>query len=197
MCTHRLAVDMMDNASALPTCPQDNNNNNRSRQIKIGLKSPTRLHDEALFIVYSAVWRDALTSSEEIPVTAAFEVIDGIPTYNLYIGGQWTRASRDEATTSYDPATGEPYARVHQAGAAETQRAVTAAHETYESWADMIVSEVVTLTDCTAALSEEEQRLAVTKNYPMFSRPLSHAEFLAELGGKATGGGKSRGYEAA
>jgi hypothetical protein len=45
MCTHRLAVDMMDNASALPTCPQDNNN--RSRQIKIGLKSPTRLHDEA------------------------------------------------------------------------------------------------------------------------------------------------------
>jgi ureidoacrylate peracid hydrolase len=44
---------------------------------------------------------------------------------------------------------------------------------------------VVTLTDCTAALSEEEQRLALTKNYPMFSRPLSHAEFLAELGGKA------------
>jgi hypothetical protein len=29
---------------------------------------------------------------------------------------------------------------------------------------------VVTLTDCTAALREEEQRLAVTKNYPMFSR---------------------------
>jgi ureidoacrylate peracid hydrolase len=44
---------------------------------------------------------------------------------------------------------------------------------------------VVTLTDCTAALSEEEQRLALTKNYPMFSRRLSHAEFLAELGGKA------------
>jgi ureidoacrylate peracid hydrolase len=44
---------------------------------------------------------------------------------------------------------------------------------------------VVTLTDCTAALTEEEQRLALTKNYPMFSRRLSHAEFLAELGGKA------------
>jgi hypothetical protein len=40
---------MMDNASALPTCPQDNNN--RSRQIKIGLKSPTRLHDEAFFAI--------------------------------------------------------------------------------------------------------------------------------------------------
>ena len=56
---------------------------------------------------------------------------------------------------------------------------------------------VVTLTDCTATLSEEEQRLAIDKNYPMFSRPLSHVEFLAELGGKAAGGGKSRGYEAA
>ena len=43
---------------------------------------------------------------------------------------------------------------------------------------------VVTLKDCTAALSEEEQRLAVDKNYPMFSRPLTHSEFLTELGAK-------------
>jgi vanillin dehydrogenase len=74
-------------------------------------------------------------------VTAAFEIIDGIPTYNLYIGGQWTRASRNEATTSYNPATGEPYARVHQAGAAETELAVTAAHEAYKAWANTVVSE--------------------------------------------------------
>jgi len=40
---------------------------------------------------------------------------------------------------------------------------------------------VITLKDCTAALSEEEQRLAVEKNYPMFSRPMSHEEFLSEL----------------
>jgi vanillin dehydrogenase len=74
-------------------------------------------------------------------VTAAFEVIDGIPTYNLYVGGQWTRASRNEATTSYNPATGEPYARVHQAGAVETELAVTAAHEAFKGWADKVVSE--------------------------------------------------------
>ncbi len=55
---------------------------------------------------------------------------------------------------------------------------------------------VVTLKDCTAALSEDEQRLAVEKNYPMFSRPLSHQEFLDELGGKTASGGRSRGYEA-
>jgi len=53
---------------------------------------------------------------------------------------------------------------------------------------------VVTLKDCTAALSEEEQRLAVEKNYPMFSRPMNHDEFLAELSGKEVVETQSRGY---
>jgi ureidoacrylate peracid hydrolase len=43
---------------------------------------------------------------------------------------------------------------------------------------------VVTLKDCTSALGEEEQRFAVEKNYPMFSRPMDHKEFLAELSGE-------------
>ena len=42
---------------------------------------------------------------------------------------------------------------------------------------------VVTLTDCTATVSQEEQDFAVAKNFPMFSRPLDHRSFLAELGG--------------
>ena len=55
---------------------------------------------------------------------------------------------------------------------------------------------VITLKDCTAALSEEEQRLAVEKNYPMFSRPMNHDEFLAELSGKETAAMQGRGYRA-
>lgn len=43
---------------------------------------------------------------------------------------------------------------------------------------------VVTLKNCTAALSEEEQRLAVEKNYPMFSWPMNHDEFLDQLSGE-------------
>jgi len=46
---------------------------------------------------------------------------------------------------------------------------------------------VFTLKDCTATLSEDEQRLAVEKNSPMFSRPVNHDQFLDELaGGKVT-----------
>lgn len=56
--------------------------------------------------------------------------------------------------------------------------------------------DVITLKDCTASLSEEEQRLAVEKNYPMFSRPMNHDEFLAELGGELTVATESRGYSA-
>ncbi|KQZ21646.1 cysteine hydrolase family protein [Caulobacter sp. Root1472] len=44
---------------------------------------------------------------------------------------------------------------------------------------------VVTLTDCTATLSMAEQEAAVTKNFPMFSRPLVHRQLLEELGAPA------------
>jgi ureidoacrylate peracid hydrolase len=54
---------------------------------------------------------------------------------------------------------------------------------------------VITLKDCTAALSEEEQRMAVDKNYPMFSRPMDHNEFLAEVSGERKVETASRGYE--
>ena len=40
---------------------------------------------------------------------------------------------------------------------------------------------VVTLTDCTATLSEEEQRMAVEKDFAMFSRPMTHWQFLEVL----------------
>ncbi|MDJ1468665.1 cysteine hydrolase [Xanthocytophaga flava] len=55
--------------------------------------------------------------------------------------------------------------------------------------------EVITLTDCTATLSEEEQKMACEKDYPMFSQPMKGADFIGELEGKlvveSTGG---RGY---
>ena len=53
---------------------------------------------------------------------------------------------------------------------------------------------VITLKDCTATLSEEEQRMAVEKNYPMFSRPMTHAELLDDLSGKEVAAGAGRGY---
>lgn len=42
--------------------------------------------------------------------------------------------------------------------------------------------DVITLKDCTAALSQEEQDMALAHNFGMFSRPMNHGEFLKLLG---------------
>src|ERR1700704_7014152 len=57
--------------------------------------------------------------------------------------------------------------------------------------------DVITLKDCTATVSEEEQKAAVEKNYPMFSKPMTHDEFLSSLNSGKAVETKSRGYEAA
>src|SRR6202162_534312 len=45
--------------------------------------------------------------------------------------------------------------------------------------------DVVTLNDCTATLSQEAQDMALAHNFGMFSRPMSHDEFLNLLAGRA------------
>ena len=42
---------------------------------------------------------------------------------------------------------------------------------------------VVTLTDCCATVGEEEQRVAITKDFPMFSLPMTQGEFLGGVAG--------------
>ena len=41
--------------------------------------------------------------------------------------------------------------------------------------------DVVTLTDCTAATSEEEQRVATARDYPMFSLPMTSDQVVDSL----------------
>lgn len=53
---------------------------------------------------------------------------------------------------------------------------------------------VFTLTDCVAATSEEEQKTAIEKDYPMFSHPVKHTEFLSILAGEEVVADASRGY---
>jgi len=85
--------------------------------------------------------RQKFVHTKEGPVSKSFEMIGGTPTYNLYINGEWTRSLRNESTESANPATGELFARVQQAGKAETERAISAAHGAYKAWAGTPVSE--------------------------------------------------------
>ena len=40
---------------------------------------------------------------------------------------------------------------------------------------------VITLTDCTATTSWEVQEFTVKTNYPIYSHPMTHHEFLAQV----------------
>ena len=53
--------------------------------------------------------------------------------------------------------------------------------------------DVITLTDCVAATSNEENDNAVKFDYPMFSKPMTHADFIAAVKGAAVAD-SSRGY---
>ncbi len=54
--------------------------------------------------------------------------------------------------------------------------------------------EVVTLSDCVAATSDEEHANAIQYDYPMFSKPMTGREFIAQVSGGAEGADTSRGY---
>ena len=54
--------------------------------------------------------------------------------------------------------------------------------------------DVITLTDCTAATSDEEQQAAVTKDYPMFSQPMTSTEVVGVLHGAGDVADASRAY---
>jgi acyl-CoA reductase-like NAD-dependent aldehyde dehydrogenase len=71
----------------------------------------------------------------------AFDLIDDIPTYKLFIEGKWVRSSRNSVVDDFNPATGAVFARVQQAGPEEVDQAITAAHAASRLWGNSLVAE--------------------------------------------------------
>ena len=63
--------------------------------------------------------------------------------YQMYIDGQWVDAEGGDSFTSVNPATGEEWARIPAATAADVDRAVNAAHRAFTSgpWLTMLPTE--------------------------------------------------------
>ncbi|MBT6211391.1 MAG: aldehyde dehydrogenase [Woeseia sp.] len=63
--------------------------------------------------------------------------------YQMYIDGQWVDAEDGDSFTSVNPATGEEWARIPAATAADVDRAVNAAHRAFTSgpWSTMLPTE--------------------------------------------------------
>jgi aldehyde dehydrogenase (NAD+) len=71
----------------------------------------------------------------------AFDVVDGLPTYRLFIDGRWVRSSRNSIAEDVNPATGKTFARMQQAGPDEVEQAITAAHRAAAAWGASLVAE--------------------------------------------------------
>jgi vanillin dehydrogenase len=71
----------------------------------------------------------------------SFETIDGVRSYKLFIDGKWLASSRNQLADSLNPATGQVFARTHQAGAEEVLAAIDAAERATATWGTSIASE--------------------------------------------------------
>src|SRR5262245_4607591 len=72
---------------------------------------------------------------------ASFEIVDGVPTYKLFIDGTWAASSRNMTADSINPADGTLFARTQQAGAPEVAAAIEAAHRAFASWGRSLASD--------------------------------------------------------
>jgi aldehyde dehydrogenase (NAD+) len=71
----------------------------------------------------------------------SYDVVDGIKHYKLFINGTWTASSRNALLDVSNPATGEVFARVHQAGTEEIEAAIATSHRASEIWGCTLVAE--------------------------------------------------------
>ena len=103
-------------------------------------------------------------------------------TYQLYINGQWTAAAGGKTFPVHNPATGEPIAEVADAGAAEAEAAVKAAHEAFPAWSKRPADERAELLhkafDLLKERIDEHARILTLEN----GKPLAESKGEATIG---------------
>ncbi|WP_375454170.1 aldehyde dehydrogenase family protein [uncultured Methylobacterium sp.] len=115
---------------------------------------------------------------------AAFDVIDGLPHYKLFIDGTWTMSSRNRLADDVNPATGAVFARTQQAGAEEVDRAIASAHAAAQTWGRTMVSEreilLLKTADVILRRTPEIRDLLIEECGSVFSKALWEIEYVVD-----------------
>jgi len=105
--------------------------------------------------------------------------------YSLYINGAWVRSQKNLPAEDLNPATGELFARVEQAGTEETLAAVTAAHEARTAWADMLAGEreaiLLRTADVLAARAQEIAEVLVLESGSIWPKAMFEVHYGIDL----------------
>jgi aldehyde dehydrogenase (NAD+) len=116
---------------------------------------------------------------------AAWEMIDGLRTYKLFIDGEWVTSLRNEVAQDINPATGEVFAAVQQAGDHEIEMAIAAAHRASQSWGATLASERETLLlrtgDVIARRVDEIRDLLIEECGSAFNKALWEIDYVIDL----------------
>jgi aldehyde dehydrogenase (NAD+) len=122
---------------------------------------------------------------------AAYDVIDGIPHYKLFIDGAWVNSSRNIVADDYNPATGKVFARTQQAGAEEVENAIAAAHRAFQTWGSTLVAErealLLRACDVTIRRTDEIRDLLIEECGSVYSKAGWEIEYVVDAFRSAAG----------
>lgn len=122
---------------------------------------------------------------------AAFDLIDDVRHYKLFIDGAWVRSSRNACIDDFNPADGSLFAKVHQAGAEEVERAISSAHAAAVSWGKMLVGEreafMLTLRDVIKRRTPEIRDALIDECGSAFFKALWEIDYVVDLLQSAVG----------
>jgi vanillin dehydrogenase len=116
---------------------------------------------------------------------AAWEIIDGLRTYKLFIDGEWVTSRRNEIVHDVNPATGEVFAAVQQAGDEEIEWAIDAAHRASRIWGATLASErekvLLRVGEVIAERVDEIRDLLIEECGSAFNKALWEIEYVTDL----------------
>lgn len=97
-----------------------------------------------------------------------------VATRPLFIDGQWRAGSDDAWADDINPATGEVFARIAQASAADVEAAIAAAHRARTAWGAMLAGErealLLRTADVIASRADEIRDLIIQENGSVFMK---------------------------
>jgi aldehyde dehydrogenase (NAD+) len=111
--------------------------------------------------------------------------------YKLFIDGEWVPSSTGTVLDDINPATGEVYARIHQASDQDMERAIVAAYRAREAWGNTLANQRETI--ILKAADILEQRIPEVADVLMdeagsvFGKAMFEASFVVNLLRSAAG----------
>jgi acyl-CoA reductase-like NAD-dependent aldehyde dehydrogenase len=105
--------------------------------------------------------------------------------YKLFIDGKWVASSEGVVEDDINPATGEVYARVHQAGEKDLLNAIENAHQTFAEWRDSPIARreliMIRAADYLEAHTEEFSEVLINEGGAPFGKSMFEVGFVVGI----------------